>query len=267
MSKSNKLTKKERRAATREKMQALREQERKRAKRNRLIAGGIVALVLVISLVAIIKIVGAHKEENYTGTARAAELQNVTKDYGIPFGKDGKAIAAQEGLPQVGIYADYMCSHCIVLHHEAKEAYKEHENAGDVQLIQHPVATMRTEFSELGAAAVFYVATYAPDNFGDFNDALFAKSYDIMSEKSEPPSAEEIARIAAKAGVPKDVAADLPASITSEAWKKVVAESNKVFSDHNYKGTPTITVNGEEISGWSKVGMPEFLKQVAALKK
>lgn len=261
-------SKEERRAQAREKARLLREQQEKRAKRNRLlvILGAILALAVVA--LAIVKIVSAGTDDlgGYEGTVRSAELQNVGDDLGIAVDANGKAVAERlADTPQVQIYSDFMCIHCTNLDNQSYEAYAAHAEAQDVQVVHYPVAILGQEFGQLGAAASFYVATYAPEQFKDFHRALFERSTQILIDRTAAqPNAGEIADIAKSVGVPEDVVNDLPISITSDAWTKVVNDANVKFRDAGFAGTPTVLVDGTEDSSWGTLGMPALLDSLAA---
>lgn len=256
-----KLTKEERRSAARQKAQLLREQEEKRAKRNRIlvIAGIVVALALVV--LAIIKIVsGSNANDDaasYGGKARGAQLQHVTSDFGIAIGKNGEALAnPRADVASVGVFADLMCSHCVNLEHTSKDAYAKYLPEEKVQLINYPVHIMKDQFSRQGAAALFYIATYAPEQYSKYHAQLFDRAYKIIFEQSAKlPSLTELADLAKAVGVPDDVVKDLPASVVSEDWQKVVAGANEKFREAGWKGTPTVTINGAAENSWGTAGM------------
>lgn len=249
-----KQSKEERRAAAREKARILREQQEKRAKRNRMLV--IVGVVLSVALVvlAIVKIVSAGTSDfgEYDGKAREAKLANVTDSYGIALGKSGQATATVNAdLPKVEVYSDYMCIHCTNLEDRSTSSIEQHMAAGDVQIINYPVAILGQDFSNLGAAAAFYVATYAPEQYEAFHATMFDRSYKVLVDRTDAqPTAGEIADMAKSVGVPDDVVNDLPASITSDAWTKVTEEATAKFRDAGFQGTPTVLANGKEDTSW-----------------
>ncbi|XCB29357.1 thioredoxin domain-containing protein [Arcanobacterium hippocoleae] len=219
------------------------------------IAGVLIAVALV-SLV-IFKIVtsgSAGDTGSYTGQARAAELKNVSADFGIAVDKDGQAIAApDENLANVGVFSDLMCPHCVSLDHASRADYEKYLSEGKIQIVEYPVQIMGTDYSKYGNAALFYVATYAPEHFSKFHAALFERSYKIIVERSgQMPTAAEIADIAKGVGVPEDVVNDLPASIISADWQKKVEAATEKFREAGWTGTPTVTINGTEDKSWGE---------------
>ncbi|MDP9806196.1 hypothetical protein J2S70_000778 [Trueperella bonasi] len=256
------VTKKERREIAREKARILREQEEKRKKRNRTLAvfGGVIGLVLIIF--AIMQIFGNDKAD-FDGEVRPAELANVTDDYGIDIDENG---AAGSPVPDAGlfsVYSDYTCSGCIHLETASAENYRNLTSSGQMALRFYPVATLGNDISSNMAAAMFYVATYAPEQAFAFNEALFDQAYTTVIKRGPAPSETDIAEIAASVGVPADVVADLPASISSDDWQTVTDEATDAFRAKGYSGTPTLEVNGEENTAWLENGDVASVMQLA----
>lgn len=256
----NKLTKEERRSAAREKARLLREQEEKRAKRNRIlvISGILVAIVLVV--LVIVKIVTSGDTADtgsYDGKARSAELANVSEDYGISVGTNGEALPEpNKDVPNVGVFADLMCPHCVDLERTSADAYAKYVPEGKISVVNYPVQIMGTDFSKYGTAALFYVATFAPEQYQKFHTALFDRSYQVIVEQSaQQPTAAEIADIAKSVGVAQDVVNDLPASIVAEDWQKEVEVATEKFRDAGWTGTPTVTIDGKESKDWGDGGL------------
>ncbi len=266
-----KATRDERRAEAREKARLLQIQEEKRAKRNRflLIGGVLVALALVV--LAIVKIVssGSNDYGSYDGTARPAKLANVSADYGIAVNANGAAVAqADTALPKLEIFADSMCVHCANLDVTARADLSKVVADGKLQLVRYPVAILSPEFSANGAAALFYIATYAPEQFNAFHDALFDRSSEILlARTAAQPTLGEIADIAKKVGVQAEVVNDLPASIAAADWKAVVEKATIAFRDAGHTGTPTVLANGKATTRYAELGIPAFLEEVIAGKE
>ncbi len=253
---TRKPTKNEKREIAREKARILREQEAKRNKRNKMLAvvGGVVALALVVF--AVLQILGrdGNGSGDFDGEVRPAELANVTDDFGIEINEAGAAGAAVAGTGVLSIYSDYTCSGCIHLESAYADTYRQLTSAGDLGLRLYPVATLNNQISDNMTAAMFYVATYAPEQALAFNEALFDKTNDVVLQGGAAPTETEIADIAASVGVAEDVVADLPASIASDGWKKVAESASNSFRDKGYTATPTLEVNGEVDETWLETG-------------
>ncbi|WP_341827814.1 thioredoxin domain-containing protein [Trueperella pyogenes] len=249
-------TKKERREAAREKARILREQEAKRRRRNKALMIGAAVLVLALIIFAIVQIVGKTNsaDDNYKGTARAAKLANVTDDYGIDVNAEGVAGKVVDGAGVLSVYSDYTCGGCINLENQFADTYHAKAKEGSLSVRLYPVATLSNAVSDNATAAMFYVATYAPEQAWAYNDALFKRTADAVSRRGSAPTVADFADIAAKVGVPTDVVNDLPASVSSEEWKAVATAATESFRQKGYTATPTLEVNGKVNDSWLKGG-------------
>lgn len=250
-----KLTKDERREAAREKARRLREAEEKRQKRNKMLTiGAILAAILIVALIVVKVITGGEKEKEYDGSARPATLANVTDDFGIYFDASGKAGQKVDGVPVVGVFADLMCSACVTFDKSNGADMVPIMQDGKATIIHYPVSTQGTDFSTLGAAAEFYVATYAPDQWLKFKEGLYERSTEIFAGDRQQPNPNQIAMIAEEVGVPADVVKDLPASIKADDWTKVVTDATQKFREKGFRLTPTVVIDGKENVNWGGVG-------------
>lgn len=266
-------TKDERRAVAREKARALREQQEKRAKRNKIltIVGIVVALLLIV--LAVWKIVssdngGSAKElGDYQGEARPVATTNVTDDHGILLDAKGGATTEETGASVVGIWSDFMCIGCQNFDGTYHPLMEQYNSAGDVQMKLYAVDSLGWKYSTQGGAALYYVAEYAPEYTWAFNQALMEQGLAIHNGQAEEATAAEIADIAKTIGVPDDVVNDLPASIVTEEWQQLVKDALEKFRENGYRATPTITVNGVANEEWANdpaTIIPQIFEEAAA---
>lgn len=261
------VTKKERREMARERARILREQEAKRARRNKALMIGGIVLALALVVFAILQIVGKGTSSSdtgdYDGSARPATLANVTDDYGIDVNAAGVAGQVVEGAGVLSVYSDYTCSGCINLERNYADTYHSHADAGELSVRLYPVATLNNSVSDNSAAAMFYVATYAPEQAWAYNDALFARTTEAVVGGGSAPTLAELADIAKSVGVPDDVVNDLPASVDSDDWKAVAVAATDSFREKGYTATPTLEVNGVEDESWLAEGDVDAVIQSA----
>ncbi|MDO5025109.1 MAG: thioredoxin domain-containing protein [Trueperella sp.] len=267
---SAKKNKQQRREEAREKARILREQEAKRAKRNRIFM--IVGAVLLVALLvfAVVKVLTSSDSEaagNYGGEVRALELQNVdTEDMGIYVGASGKAGETTADIPVVGVWSDMMCPGCQRMTINYGSLFKDYDTKGELNFKIYPVSTLNTAYSRQAAAAVYYVATYAPEFTWQFNDSLMQLGMQA-SQTQAMPNPVDIANAAQQLGVPEDVVKDLADTIMSDDWLALSDKTNEQFRDRGFTATPTITVNDAEDGSWlGENGSVEKLLQNAAAK-
>lgn len=266
-----KKTKQQRREEAREKARILREQEAKRAKRNRILM--IVGAVLLVAVVvfAVVKVLTSSDDSkadgNYGGEVRALELKNVdTADMGVYVGASGKAGETNAGVPVVGIWSDMMCGGCQRLAMTYDETFQNFAAKGDLNFKIYPVSTLNSEYSRQAAAAVYYVATYAPEHTWQLNDALMRLGANAH-QTQVLPNPVDIAEAAKQVGVPEDVVKDLADTIMAKEWLELSDKTTKEFRDRGFGATPTITVNDTEDNSWlGDGGSVEKLLENAAAK-
>jgi len=99
-----------------------------------------------------------------------------------------------------------------------------------------------TEYSTRSANAFAGVADAAPDRVWDFHTALYEQQ---PAEGSQGLSDEQIAKIAADAGVPADVVD----GFTDDTFRPWVASVTREAFDSGVQGTPTVKIDGEVFEG------------------
>lgn len=297
-----KLTKVQRAEQRQEKARILREQEAKRRLRNRVLM--IVACVVVLAVVvfAVVKIIAASNAAkngdpgSYRAAAKPAVLANVGDDFGITVDTNGAAAARDSSLPQVDIYSNATCPHCMQLESAVDPAVNKYMKAGTVQFTFYPLATdpVGCEPQSVWATtADFYIATYAPEQFAAFHEQVMnAKDgvYAQIPEKTQagqtikgyckatdPVQPRDLAEFAKRVGVPSDVVNSLPAAVTSAEWQKVAESATQAFLANekvclsDQCGTPTVTLNGRivdstEYGGNNSAAFEAWLEKVATGK-
>ena len=258
-------SKAERRDEARLKAIEMREQQKKREKRNRTIAiSGLVAAVVVLAVVVAL-ILGQTKTTAggaaYTGDAvKIADVAkpSTAEDNGaIPVGATGKAgEKPAAGDVVVSVYLDYLCPYCHQFETANDAELATLRAAGGVTVEYHPVSILDrlssgTEYSTRAANAVAVVADQAPDKFSAFNTALFANQ---PAENSQGLSDDEIAKLALTAGVPQSVVDKFTATVPDKSWRTfapyVAALTTQASTDLGSSfATPTVLINGTAFKG------------------
>jgi protein-disulfide isomerase len=258
-------SKAERRDEARVKAIQMREEQKKREKRNRIIAiSGLVAAVVVL-VVVVALILGQTKGTTagaaYTGSA--VKLADVAKpstaeDNGaIPVGATGKAgEKPATGDVVVSIYIDYMCPYCHQFETANDTELATLRAAGGVTVEYHPISILDrlssgTEYSTRASNAAAVVADQAPDKFPAFNSALFANQ---PTENSQGLSDAEIGKLALTAGVPQSVVDKFTAAVPGKSWRTFAPYISALTAQASVDlgasyGTPTVLINGTAFKG------------------
>jgi len=258
-----KPTKAVRRDEARLKALALREQQKKRDRRNRIVAiSGLVAALAVLAVVVVI-ILGQGKSTTsvaFSGTPPTISDSNPPStsnpDGGIPVGTTGAAgTSSPDGAVKVDIYLDYMCPVCGDFEKVNGASLTALREKGDITIVYHPVSILdrysqSTEYSTRAANAVAIVADAAPEAYEAFHEALFANQ---PTENTAGLTDAKIAELATGAGVPQTVADTFTQKADGKDWLSrapfVAALTAQSTSDLNALGqqmqTPTILLNGK----------------------
>ena len=258
----------DKREAARQEAARLRAAQESRDKRNRFIAIGVMVVALLAFIGVVIFILQDSNKPPLEGVSTPSAA---TENGGIL--TEPETGATNEDAVEVGVYLDYMCPVCSQFEAVNGEALDTLNETGQIKLIMHPVsildrASAGSEYSTRAASAAAYVADQAPENFVDFNAAMFANQ---PTEGATGLSDEQIADIARAANVPEDVAGAIADGTATEAFRDWVAGATEVASSdpsvasERGFGTPTITIGGERWEGdWRVEGALEAAVTEAA---
>jgi len=257
-------TKNERRDAAREQARALREQQLKRDRRNRVLGISMLS-VAVLALVGVGAWLflqsGSSSDEalpDYPDTP-LSEVSDVPStalpEGGIPVSATGVGGTVDDSTTRVDVYLDYMCPACGAFEEANGDNLISLAADGSATVVYHPIAILNrfsngTGYSTRAASAAALVADEAPDQFAAFNEQLFAGQ---PEENTRGLTNAEIADIAREAGVADGVAdkiadgsaLDRFGQWVTSATNDVTANPDLVNEQNGSFGTPTITIDGD----------------------
>ncbi|MDQ4137495.1 MAG: DsbA family protein [Actinomycetota bacterium] len=266
----DRLTKNQRREAAREKARQLRDQQKKREKRNRvLLQGGIIlgslAIIGVIALVLVnsVRPAGPGPENMLSGGIRVGQDFEVVSTPAMEPGATPTPIPAAEGGEgeqpiDIQVYIDYMCPFCKQFEDTNSEQIASLIESGAVTYEVHPIsfldrASLGTRYSSRAANAAACVADNSPNSFWDFNRAMFANQ---PAEQTAGLTDDELVDIALGVeGIQSR--GDVEECIRDEQFKNWVTEITAYASNFGAPGTdvtavqatPTVLVNGVKYEG------------------
>jgi protein-disulfide isomerase len=251
-------TRSEQREAARAKAKAMREQQKKGDRRNRiLIQIGIVTSVLVASGAIAFAVFSAS-------TQSQAVPVNATFNDGVKVGSGLKVYTPEFTPPEtqpnpaeIVVYVDYQCPICAIFELPNSEQLKDWVNQGVATLELHPISFLDgrgspNAFSSRAANASMCVADYSPDNFFDYNTRLFQAQ---PTEGSAGPENSELIAFAQEVGVSNVeqvsscINSKMFGSFIKDATERALSEPIP-GTDLKVTGTPAIFVNGQQYT-WS----------------
>lgn len=267
----DRLTKNQRREAAREKARQLRDQQKKRERRNRVfLQGGIIlgslAIIAIIALVLVnsIRPAGPGPENMLSGGIRIGQNFEAVPTAAMEPGATPTPIppAEVEGEDEqpinIQVFIDYLCPFCKQFEDTNSEQIASLMESGAVTYEVHPISfldrvSLGSRYSSRAANAAACVADKSPDSFWAFNEAMFANQ---PAEQTAGLSNDELVELVL--GV-EGISArdDIEECIRDEDFKNWVTEITAYASNFGVpgtdvtaiQGTPTVLVNGVQYEG------------------
>lgn len=207
----------------------------------------VVAGVLVVALIVagIFAVTSSNDEKE---KARAAV------DLGAGSVSEGAITWGEESAPvTVEYYIDLLCPACRVYETRAAETIEKYVNDGTAKLVVHPVAILDQQSQPAGYSSRAASALMcAGDKEGGY---LYMKQlYENQPPEGGPGlSDQELTTMAEEEGLGDD----WKQCFESGEHTDTPAANTKSFEENGYAGTPTVLVNGKELS----LGGPDELEQ------
>ena len=260
-------SKNRRRDAARIKAKQLRVSQKKKDRRNKVfLQGGIgIAGIAIVVLVAVI-IVNSIKPAGPGPRNMASD--GVLIGEGMitaltPALQPDAAARPSEPDPtgavaNIRVYLDYLCPFCADFEAANTEQIAEWVDSGAATIEIHPVSILKsksagTKYSLRAANAAACVANYSPDDFFDFNSAMFV---DQPEENKPGRSNDELKAVVKDSGV-RTALSSINTCIddgTFESWVQAATDRSLdgPIANSSIKaitGTPTVLVNGKPYTG------------------
>jgi protein-disulfide isomerase len=257
-------TKNEKRQEAREKARALREEQSKKAKRNKVLIQGSLAAGILIAITIVTVLIISSLRPPGPGPA------NMLSD-GIKIGEGLKAVrtpallpdelprvseANPEGIPAINIFIDYSCSGCAGFEARNGQLLRTWLENGTATVEYHILSfrdaqTAGTRYATRAGNSAACVAEHSPDSFFDFNELLLVNQ-PIPPDRFELTNAE-LLQVAQASGASNLDA--IQSCINDETFSSWVAEATaramrtgpvpvRATEIAVVTATPTVLVNG-----------------------
>src|SRR5687768_3141555 len=259
----------EQREAAREKARVLREEQKKRERRNKwLIQGGIIVAVLAVAGLVAGLLLNNVRPDGPGPANMASNGIVLTGAEGVITPVETPALAADATptptvpddsgtVANIVTYLDYLCPFCGQFEQTNSESIRAMVESGAATLEVHPIALLTnksagTQYSLRAANAAACVADNSPDSFFDFNALLFENQ---PEETSPGLTNTEIKALAKEAGVGSLGAVEKCIDDTQfkkwvqDATTRALTEAVPNSDLESIKGTPTVLVNGKQYEG------------------
>jgi len=270
-------TRSEQREAARAKAKAMREQQKKGDKRNRiLIQLGIATSVLVATGAVVFAVYSAS-------TQTQAVPVNATFNNGVKVGSELNLYTpsftppeAEQPPIEIVIYVDYGCPACAAFEIPNYKQIKSLVSSGAATLEMHMVSITSSpnNYPHRAANAAYCVADYSPNSFFDFNTSLF-EIQPVATAAGKPPGPENSDLIAVAELVGSTNIDKVSNCINSDEFGSFVRAATRLLQTEGvpemnveFSGTPSIFVNRQEypIQGdWNNPAkFAQFIQLVSA---
>jgi protein-disulfide isomerase len=272
------LTKNEKRVAAREKAAAMRLAEKKKAKRRK-ITGWATAGVGVLAVGALVAfvVIGNNASKvaaSVTAPANMATdgviLTSPTKaventGYNLESGKAAVSseTLAESDVPHVEVYVDYSCPHCGEFEEANSPYLTSLLESGRATLEVKPIVVLNTPLSFSGGNAAACVANYAPSQFLDYNNGIFA-----YNAETGTATQSAVRSVLKDLDLTTDERKQINACNTSDEfgnWLQTATENALARTSESGEklvtGTPTVLVDGVKFP-YGYDGFQPFMEKV-----
>ena len=293
MSSNNRPTRSQQREEARAKAKAMREQHKKTERRKGLAIKAVIGLAVVAAAAIIASVVIGGLNGNVNANQNESPT-NITAQNGLLVGAGGEmftasstptptptpgATAAPASPVKIITYVDYQCPYCAYFEQSNTAQIKGWLDTGVATLEVRPLSFLDgrgspNTYSSRAANAAMCVATYSPNNFFDFNAALFMNQ---PAEGTAGPENSELFATAQKVGVSNESSirdcidkksfGKWITKTTDSTLKSGVPEYTAGF-DWSQRGTPAVFVDGNYYEGAvdNAAAFAQFVLGIAAGK-
>ncbi|MGW7054048.1 thioredoxin domain-containing protein [Streptomyces sp. NPDC054887] len=234
---------------------------RDRRRRTLIVAGAVVG---VLGLAAVVGILAANSGSDGDDGASAVVTPKGTDDKGDPL----IPVGATDAPSTLTVWEDFRCPACAQFENAFRDTIHELEKAGQIKVQYHLATLIDGNMGGSGSLKAANAAACAQDvgKFVPYHDVLY------QNQPPEPDDAfskdSRLIELAGKVdGLVTEPFKQCVADGTHNGW---VQKSNEAFQKGNFRGTPTVQLNGESIfpkKGNEQISPDNLKKWVAEANK
>lgn len=212
--------------------------ERRRERMIRII-GGVVVLAVVLGILAI-GVITSRNNEAPTADENSPKPAGVDATYGI-------VINTAENSPTLEIYEDPQCPACASLEASLGGTIQEAVDNGDVSLTYRPMifldANLGTDSSERAAAA--WGCAVDAGKAQEYHNTIFANQ---PATEGDGWTDEQLIAFGEQSGITGAEFDTFSTCVTDGTYRGWAQLSNEAAFDRGVTGTPSLFLNGEELT-------------------
>ncbi len=246
-----------------ERAEQMRKEREKAEKRQR----NVITVVIVVIVIALIGGAGWAISTTSSDNAKATELtvpEGATDDYGVLYTPEDAGAEDVDGEPVVvELYEDFLCPGCGAFEQSSGQFLNQMVAEGQISVMYRPYAFLTAQssnrYSQRAANAAACVLDDAGvEAFKQMHDILFANQ---PSEGGAGPENDELADFAEQAG-----AGDISQCLKVETFTPWVEAALEAGKEADVSGTPTVRIDGEDVSGAEEGTIPGPAELQAAIE-
>lgn len=246
-----------------ERAEQMRKEREKADKRQR----NVITLAIVAVVVALVAAGAWGVTTISSDNERATELvapEGATDDYGVLYTPADAGAEDVEGEPvELELYEDFLCPGCGAFEAASGPFLDEAVAAGEVSIMYRPFAFLTAQSSNRYSQRAANAAACVLDDAGvsafkEMHDILFANQ---PTEGGAGPENDELAEFAEQAG-----AGDISECLRRETFTPWVEAALERGRDEGVSGTPTVRIDGEDVSGAQEGTIPGPAELQAAIE-
>lgn len=221
-------------ARERARLEAAKVQRKRRI--TQAIVVGVVAIVAIGIVASAILLGTAGRKANVPSASTEVTVGGTT----VPFGVDGSAIQVGKDDAKVtmDLWTDYSCPHCQSFEADSSDVITAKVSSGELKVRYHNIQIVTSYGTQAGSAGAC-VATYAPDQWWNFNTALYANH----SSETDGYQGSELADFASQQGITNS---DALSCIRDERYTSWISDNTTAAGQAGVTGTPTLFFNGQK---------------------
>ena len=232
--------------AARAKAAAMREEQlRKQRKTERMIRAG-VAAAIVLAIVIVGIVVQTQRSKVDEGTDRPEAISQAGG--GFVYGNADSPVT-------VDIWADFQCPYCKQFEEQTGATVSQLADAGEAKIVFHPLSFIGEE-SKTAANALGCAVDEGKGQ--EFIPAVFAAQ---GAENSGVFTDEKLLEIGNSVGATGD---DFTSCVKDGKYASWVADVSAKGNDEGVRSTPTVKVNGQQLTDLSPAGLEKADNYAAA---
>ncbi len=225
------------------------------ARRRTLLVSSVIA-VLVVVIVVVFVVVQNTRRDN--ATADAVAPANIAADNSIVAGEDSAPV-------KIVVYEDFQCPYCAQFESANRDQIAAWVKAGDVQMQYRPIAFLdassSTNYSTRALNAAAAVQNSDPADWVQFHNLLFENQ---PAEGTAGLTDAQLIDYAVQAGADK---ATITKAVNDETYKGWTAKVTEDSSKAGVASTPTVKVNGKDVTSPDAATMKSTVEAAIAAAK